>query len=176
MAVKAFIEDYGSGSTKELTRVLEQLASYSILDGLIGNTDRHHENWMIKQDFSGGEVRLSLAPSYDHATSLGRELSDEQRQRILASDGVLRYLQRGRGGVFDVSGLERAPAPLKIAQLIRRRWPDYVRGTLERIELAQDSEFRNIIERVPGQFMSELAKKFAYQAIATSKAELMRFR
>lgn len=175
-AVKAFIEYYGSGGTKYSAPLLEQLASYTILDGLIGNTDRHHENWMIKQGFSDGDVRFSVAPSYDHATSLGRELSDEQRQRILDSNGVLGYLQRGRGGVFDVEQGERAPAPLALAQLICARWPHYVHSTLQRIEVVHDAEFRNIIERVPSQFMSKLAKKFAYQSITASKAELMRTR
>ena len=26
---------------------LKTLASYALLDGLIGNTDRHHENWTV---------------------------------------------------------------------------------------------------------------------------------
>ena len=50
--------------------VLGELISYAILDGLIGNTDRHHENWMFYYNPAQGAFRL--APSYDHGSSLGR--------------------------------------------------------------------------------------------------------
>lgn len=36
-----------------------------VFDALIGNTDRHHENWAVVQN-SG-----TLAPSFDHGASLG---------------------------------------------------------------------------------------------------------
>jgi hypothetical protein len=51
-------------------------ASYLVLDALIGNTDRHHMNWGVLDD--PGSPRV-LAPTFDHASSLGFLLSDEQR-------------------------------------------------------------------------------------------------
>jgi len=38
-----------------------------LLDALIGNGDRHHENWAVIH----GTASRRLAPSYDHASSLG---------------------------------------------------------------------------------------------------------
>ena len=61
-------------------RMLEQLASYALLDGLIGNTDRHHENWMVAYVPEGNDTVLRSMPSFDHASSLGRELADERRR------------------------------------------------------------------------------------------------
>ncbi len=72
-----------------------QLASYLVLDALIGNTDRHHENWgflgqvLVNIDEVSEAARLvkqggyDIAPSFDHASSLGRELPDEKRIDIL---------------------------------------------------------------------------------------------
>ena len=73
-------------------RMLEQLASYALLDGLIGNTDRHHENWMVAYVAEEDDTVLRSMPSFDHASSLGRELTDERRRQCLESDGVLAYL------------------------------------------------------------------------------------
>lgn len=152
--------------------VLTSLASYALLDALIGNTDRHHENWELRSEIQNGINRYSAAPSYDHASSLGREMNDERRKRILDSDGVLNYVRKGNGGVFADISDPKAPSPLDIANYIFQQWPDYAQVTLRRILEVPDSEFRNAIDRVPTQFMSDIAKDFAYQFIVTSKTEL----
>lgn len=154
--------------------MLEQLASYALLDGLIGNTDRHHENWMLANISGPGYSQWEEAPSYDHASSLGRELSDERRRQILASNGMLRYLHHGRGGVFVDDRRKRALPPIRLAQLLCRWAPRFTRRTLERIGDVSDSNLRNVIDRVPSEFMSDTAKDFAYAVVVTGKSELLR--
>ena len=159
----------------------EKLASYALLDGLVGNTDRHHENWMIAyvdEHEDDHEVTLDVftevLPSFDHASSLGRELDDEKRRRILESDGIRRYLKRGKGGVYVNSRRKKAPSPLRLARLLCRWKPEFTAGTLNRINELSEPEIRTAIERVPGEFMSDIAKEFAFQVITTSKHELLR--
>ena len=55
----------------------ECLTDYLVLDALIGNTDRHHENWGILRKRTEGGWTGIVAPTFDHASSLGRELADE---------------------------------------------------------------------------------------------------
>ena len=175
--VAAFLQLTGAGSSNPMPLwddVLEKLASYALLDGLVGNTDRHHENWMLVYIQDRGDIMIDMMPSFDHASSLGRELTDAKRLRILESDGMLRYLQRGRGGVFLDSRRKRAHSPLRLARLLCRWRPDFMRGMLERIDSASDREIQASIGRVPPEFMSDLAKTFAYEVIITSKSELMR--
>ncbi len=64
-------------------RANRTFAGYLVLDAVIGNTDRHHENWgilirRVRRNYLG-----RLSPSFDHASSLGRELSDDRRQHNL---------------------------------------------------------------------------------------------
>lgn len=54
---------------------------YLVLDALIGNTDRHEENWAVIQS----EPDLYLAPTFDHASSLGFLLSDCAREERLST-------------------------------------------------------------------------------------------
>ena len=154
--------------------VLEELVSYALLDGLIGNTDRHHENWMIAAVAYSDDMRIQVMPSFDHASSLGRELTDDRRRNILESDGVLRYLKRGRGAVYVDSKHERALSPLRLARLLCRWNPRFTRRTLDRIGSVSDDEIRMVIQRVPSEFMSDIAKEFAWQVVVTSKRELLR--
>ena len=156
------------------------LASYAILDGLIGNTDRHHENWMF---FYRPERRsYQLAPSYDHGSSLGRELQDvsrrvsRSRSDILASDRVLNYLLGGGSprGVYIRSDCPKAPSPLVAARLLCRWPPDVARPWLERLEAATERAFRNVIDRVPDEFISPVARDFAHRTLTVSREELLR--
>ena len=160
--------------------ILGELASYAILDGLLGNTDRHHENWMF---FYHPELRsYELAPSYDHGSSLGRELQDvsrritRSRSDILASDRVLNYLLSGGSprGVYIKPSSRQAPPPLVTAKLICRWQLDVVRPWLERLEAATGCAFRDVIDRVPDEFMSPVARDFTHQRLTISREELLR--
>jgi len=79
----------------------EIFVGYLVLDALIGNTDRHEENWAA---VSGREGRR-LAPTYDHASSLGFQLADSQRQeRLITNDdgySVEAYARRARSQYAD---------------------------------------------------------------------------
>ena len=176
LAVSRWAERHGL----EPQAVLAELASYVILDGLIGNTDRHHENWMFFYHPERGSYQL--APSYDHGSSLGRELQDVSRRvsrsrtDILASARVLNYLLGGGSprGVYIRSSSRRAPPPLVTAKLVCRWQPDAVRPWLERLEATADCRFRNVIDRIPEEFMSPGARDFAHRILTISRTELLR--
>ena len=155
-------------------RLLEQLASYALLDGLIGNTDRHHENWMVAYVPEGKDAVLKCMPSYDHASSLGRELTDDRRRQHLESDTILRYLRKGRGGVYGGKRRGPAPSPLALAEALCRWQPDFTRGTLERVKDLTEGQIRRAIGRVPPEFMSNVAKEFAVHVVRTSRQALIR--
>ena len=153
---------------------LEQLASYALLDGLIGNTDRHHEYWKVAYVPEGKDTVLKTMPSFDHASSLGRELIDDRRRQYLESNKVLQYLRKGRGGVYVNSRREHAPSPLSLAQVLCRWRPEFTRKTLERIEDLSEVQIRTAVERVPREFISDLAEEFAAKVATTSRQELLR--
>jgi serine/threonine protein kinase HipA of HipAB toxin-antitoxin module len=52
----------------EYPSAFAQFTGYLVLDALIGHTDRHEENWGVIEGITGAK---RLAPSFDHASSLG---------------------------------------------------------------------------------------------------------
>ncbi len=54
---------------------------YLILDAVVGNTDRHEENWAVVARVND----RSLAPTFDHASCLGFMLDDDQRLSRLST-------------------------------------------------------------------------------------------
>lgn len=74
-------------------------SGYLIFDALIANTDRHEENWAVIRSSDGV---VSLAASFDHATSLGFNLRDDQRPRLSTDPAALHaWLHRGRATRFE---------------------------------------------------------------------------
>lgn len=72
------------------TLIFRGLTGYLVFDALVGNTDRHHENWgcLLEPSLTKSELTdklefsffFSLAPTFDHGSSLGRELSARTSQ------------------------------------------------------------------------------------------------
>ena len=79
-------------------------AGYLILDALIANRDRHEQNWAIlTPDLLPSVKRLS--PSYDHATSLGYNLTDVARELCVADhDHLATWANRGTAYRFEHTG------------------------------------------------------------------------
>lgn len=84
-------------------------AGYLLLDALIANRDRHEENWAVLRPRLTGRVD-QLAPTYDHASSLGYNLLDAKRERCLNDQEALKaWVLRGTAYRFEH---ETVPATL----------------------------------------------------------------
>lgn len=156
----------------------ERLCGYLTLDALIGNTDRHHENWGLlftimawQEDYR--QVMLEVAPSFDHASSLGRELLDEERARRLKEGTVLNYIRKGRGGVFGKASDKHGLSPLEAALLARKLYPKLFERWWQRLEALDELRMRQIVEQVPPEWMSTAAREFALSVLRLSRQELL---
>ncbi len=148
------------------------IAGYLILDALVGNTDRHHENWGILRKRVGDGWQGIVAPSFDHASSLGRELLDERRERNLLEKRVGHYAEKGHGGIYWSESDRKAPSPLKLARRGVREYPQIFAPALGRLHKLSADQIHDIISRVPDKWMSQLAKQFACELMLYNLLEL----
>lgn len=162
-----FAEEHADG-------ILTELAGYMVLDALIGNTDRHHENWglLLRVQTDPRALTLSVAPSFDHASSLGRELLDERRTELLATGRVGWYVGKGRGGIFRGPEERHGENPLRFVQLAARAYPSFFRPSLESVAALSRSDVHQIIESIPDDRASRAAKQFAQAMIFSAQASL----
>lgn len=61
--------------------ILDHLFQMIIFDTLIGNTDRHQDNFGVIRDEETGQQKF--APLYDNSSSLGREMNEERIKLML---------------------------------------------------------------------------------------------
>jgi hypothetical protein len=144
----------------------ETFAGYLMFDALIANRDRHEDNWgVITEPIGAQEPRLSAA--FDHAGSLGYQLTDEGRSRILAEhDGVKRWVDRGTAWrFFSDSG----PA-IGLVELARQAAAmDGEPSELHWLS-KMDSLSPAVIDDVLGRMseMSEVARTFVREVLLTN--------
>lgn len=156
--------------------VLTTLAGYLVLDALIGNTDRHHENWaLLLQQVSndaGVNLMLRVAPSFDHASSLGRELQDAKRFNLLRSDAVGHYARNGKGAIYLATFDRHGANPLRLVEFGARRFPAYFLPAIRQLTQVAPPDLRRVLDCVPANRMSDASKDFAYAVMAYTYAAL----
>ena len=148
------------------------LADYVVLDALIGNTDRHHENWGILRSRRDDHWEGFVAPSFDHASSLGRELQDARRERILAEDRIGEYVEKGRGAIYWSEEDRYGPGPLELVRRAAGEYSSLFGPALTRLGDLDGRSVEDLVSRMPPDWMSPLAKKFAIALMHHNLEEL----
>jgi hypothetical protein len=153
-------------TTRPRTAACLRMVGYLVLDALVGNTDRHHQNWGVVLEPRRGEDgvlrihSMHLAPTFDHASSLGRELTDEARKRLLDEAALERYARRGKGGIFGESSARHGLSPIAVVELLAVRYPNFLHPWREKLRALGEPDFKSIIDRVPGALISPNARAF----------------
>lgn len=77
----------------------EVWARIFVFDAVIGNTDRHHDNWGIiwtYDDTAPRRIKGAVSPAFDNGTSLGYEIIENNIHNFKNSDRLNRYISKGR--------------------------------------------------------------------------------
>ena len=149
-----------------------RLAEYLVLDAMIGNTDRHHENWGVLRRRKNHVWYGVVAPSFDHASSLGRELLDDRRDRLLTENRVGNYVERGRGAIYWSTEGAHGPSPIELVRRTAPCYPDIFRPALTKIEKLDETLVDDLLARMPEEWMSRSAKEFATALMRYSIGQL----
>lgn len=72
-----------------------------VIDGLIGNPDRHLGNWGF---LSKDRINFTLAPIYDCGSSLGALVSDKVIQKCLEKPGIMSNVECNLSARFLING------------------------------------------------------------------------
>jgi hypothetical protein len=122
-------------------------AGFTMFDALIANRDRHDENWAVLLPVAG-EGPAMLCGSYDHANSLGYNLTDAKREMYLGREnGVEGWCRKGTAFRFEHTPGKKPPT---LVQTAVRALGLASEAALEhwsrRLELLGEAEIRSVID------------------------------
>lgn len=161
-------------ATEHISDALDVFLGYLLLDVLIGNQDRHSENWGLVQTHEG---QIRLAESFDHAASLGRNELDEVRLRKLNSnaeqDKIPSYVTRAKTHFYFG---DRRLKTLEAFIFFGHIRPNAALEWIEKIEAVTPEKIWNIVSRVPNILMSDISKLFASGIVVANRTRILTYK
>lgn len=165
MAAASFKEigfPIGWESPVSVTDAAGVFVGYLMLDALVSNQDRHHENWGV---ILLPEKGVFFAPTFDHASSLGRNETDGVRSEMLTTNDqgrrVETYVARAKSAFYatysSTTPLTTLGA-LREAAKIRPKAADYWLGQLASID---KESYKGILANIPDTEISTPARDFS---------------
>ena len=152
---------------------VDVFVGYLIQDAWIGNTDRHHENWGLVVHPQG----THLAPSYDHASSLGAHETDANRyDRLTTRDtgrSMQRYVERATSAFYASPADTRPMSTLSAFEEAGRRRPRAAQAWIARLECLSAQDIKAIFANIPSDRISAVAKDFAIRMLALNSQRLL---
>lgn len=157
----------------------EVFTGYLLLDAWIGNQDRHHENFgMLFALDATAQLAPELAPSYDHAASLGQTLRDEERQaRLETKDqgySLDVWVLKACGALYGEEGDRRPLQTHEAFGRAARRSPQGASHWLAKLRLLDSSSWEAVLERLPENRPSAIARRFASRMLDLNRSHLVR--
>lgn len=153
---------------------VDVFVGYLLLDAWIGNGDRHHENWGVisKKMMPNATETVYLAPTYDHASSLGRELSDENRRKR----SVEAYANKCSSAFYRSVGDTKPFKTFAVFAYVAYHRPEAANVWLESLSSIPKAKMLEIFTRIPGNRISPIAIDFAQKILEYNQQRLLNFK
>jgi hypothetical protein len=152
---------------------IDVFVGYLMLDAWIGNTDRHHENWALV-------VRphaTHLAPSYDHAASLGAHETDENRyDRLTTRDrgrSMQQYVARARSAFYASPTDTNPMSTLDAFRAGGLRRPEAAQVWITCLARLSSQDVEAVFADIPSDWISPVAKDFAMRMLVLNSQRLL---
>ena len=170
--VAAFYDIFPEGARR--SEALTTLAGYLTLDAIVCNVDRHHENWGILRSSSRANLvaTQTIAPTFDHASSLGRELRDDKRASLLKQNRIAEYVSKGLGAIYWKESDPKGENPLALCRRAATIHRSYFQYWIDRIKNIAPTELEVLVSDVPDDWMSPIAKQFVKAILLYTTNEL----
>ena len=166
--------DYRPPETGEITKALHVFTGYLLLDALVSNQDRHHENWGL---ISMPDTSLSLAPTFDHASSLGRNETDERRLGRLGTRdrgySVQSYVSRAESALYPGTASRKPYTTMQAFENAARLNLSAARYWGAKLSLCSCKDFEEIFDNVPESEITGPARRFALEMLEVNAERLI---
>jgi hypothetical protein len=152
---------------------------YLMLDALVCNTDRHHENWALIDLLPSPEMMsvYLLAPSYDDGSSLGAELTEKAHaERLTSRDHnrtISAYVDRGRSEFFTDQGSRRGVPMIEAFEQALAIRPRAAERWLHRLDQCPPSIWQQVIQRIPDEHMTLAGRDFVDALLLETRRRLL---
>jgi len=148
---------------------LDVFVGHILFDAWVANQDRHHENW--------GTVvlgsQMHLAPTFDHASSLARNLTDKERlndfKPAINTEMISSFVRKARSA-FYASVQDRKPlSTMEAWRAFSSRAPQAAEAWLRRLASVKVATLEQMVANIPSSRMSGAAVDFTVKLLEENR-------
>lgn len=167
----------GWSGTQNVQTALDFFVGYLMFDAWIANQDRHDENWGVLRLSDGN---LFLSPSYDHGSSMARNLTDEDRLIRLTTKDMPRHISRfvcQAKSAFFPSGVVEKLQPLYTLEAFEQAAAHSMAAARDwgaRLAAVSDCRIEETVRSIPGDWMSDAAQSFTVALLKLNRDRIVK--
>ncbi len=133
---------------------------------------------------TGGVIRcdelIYLAPTYDHAASMGQNELDAKRKVLLTTNDkgqhISHYITKARSAIYATKSDNKPLSTLAVFQQFADKSPKAARFWLQQLDDISDEQCQTIFTKIPETEISEVAISFAMKLLSLNKQRLLEVR
>ena len=148
-----------------------------MLDAWIANQDRHHENWGL---ILSPNSMVYLAPTFDHASSLGWNVPDKIRAERLRTKDVRwsmeRYVEKAHSAFFSSKNSDRSLSTIEAFREAARLRPAAGKAWLAQLAQVSQEAVCDIFAQIPSERITSAGIAFASRMLELNQQRLLEFK
>lgn len=156
--------------------ILDNLFQMILFDTLIGNTDRHQDNFGVIRNEETGEQKF--APFYDNSSSLGREMNERRINLMLRDENMFNsYIYGNKSSTlirWEDSWTKRKLNIIEFYEKVKSLYPQEISKYLSNVANLTDDVLENTIYKIPPIVMSEPKKELVTKILKTRRDYLLK--
>jgi len=147
------------------TNLFNDFLKIMVFDALVGETDRHEENWGITKN--GTDYKLS--PLYDNACNLLREFKDENfaKKYYTNEKDFNSYILKASSIIYNEDGKR-----FKLFDLIKylyKKYPSIVKKEIENLIKLKDKKIEDTVDKLPDELLTSNHKLYIITYLKTRR-------
>ncbi len=151
------------------TKLFYDFLKIMVFDALVGEQDRHEENWgIIRKD---GTYKLS--PLYDNGDNLLRQFYDESyAQKFYNGEKNFdSFIKRSKTFIYKEDG--KKYNHFELIKDLYKEYPKHIKNEISNLQKLTNEEIENIVNKMPDDIITNKHKEYIIKYIKARKQILL---
>jgi len=139
------------------TNLFKDFIKIMVFDALVGEQDRHEENWGIERI----EGKYKLSPLYDNGCNLLRNFKDETYAQAYYSGtkDFDAYINKSKTIIYKEDN-KKQYRHFELIEYLNENYHDIVQKEIKNLNKLTDDLIEKIVKKIPDDLLTEMHKKY----------------
>ena len=161
--IKKFLDFFGENEFEKFIEIM-------VFDALIGESDRHEENWGMTRTVEG----YKLSPLYDSSCNLLRMFKNPKISTPYYNKerDLMTYSLKSKTCIYK-ENLQGKYKHFELIEKLLHYYPEITKNKIEKLKKLNNFKIRIILNKLPNGIIEDIHKEYIYKYIVMRKKYLL---